>query len=208
MIALHGTKEAPARTCKDLALANQQLPSGMYWIDPNLGSSLDAVEAFCDMDNKRTCISANPSQINNGKRYIGRKKRVWFSQDVSNGFKFSYVADAPQMAALQLLSTHAYQNVTFHCRNSVAYYDSAGKSHNKAAIFSTADDRELGASDKRFSYSVPTDNCKDRSSVWAQTVFEFSVNKAVRLPIDDISLGDLGSDQQQFGLDIGPVCFS
>ena len=30
IIALHGTKEAPARTCKDLALAKQQLPSGNF----------------------------------------------------------------------------------------------------------------------------------------------------------------------------------
>ena len=75
-------------------------------------------------------------------------------------FQFTYIADAPQIAALQLLSTHADQNITFHCRNAVAYYDSAGKSHSKAAIFSTADDRELGALDKRFSYTVITDNCK------------------------------------------------
>ena len=39
-----GTKNSPARSCKDLFFGHPQLKDGFYWIDPNLGMSDDAVK--------------------------------------------------------------------------------------------------------------------------------------------------------------------
>lgn len=42
---------------------------------------------------------------------------------------------------------------------------------------------------------------------WSKTVIEYRTNKPSRLPILDIAPLDIGEADQEFGLDIGPVCF-
>ena len=65
------------------------------------------------------------------------------------------------MRFLQLLSTRAYQNVTYHCKNSVAYYDIETASLDKALKFQTSNDLELVADrPKRQRYSVSLDECQ------------------------------------------------
>jgi collagen type V/XI/XXIV/XXVII alpha len=41
-----GTRESPARSCKDLLFGHPQLKDGFYWIDPNLGMNDDAVKVY------------------------------------------------------------------------------------------------------------------------------------------------------------------
>lgn len=42
---------------------------------------------------------------------------------------------------------------------------------------------------------------------WSKTVIEYRTNKPSRLPILDVAPLDIGGADQEFGLDIGPVCF-
>lgn len=42
---------------------------------------------------------------------------------------------------------------------------------------------------------------------WGKTVFEYRTQKTARLPIVDIAPVDIGGSDQEFGVDIGPVCF-
>ena len=37
--------------------------SGMYWVDPNQGSPVDAIEVHCDLTTHTTCILPKPSQV-------------------------------------------------------------------------------------------------------------------------------------------------
>ena len=46
-----------------------------------------------------------------------------------------------------------------------------------------------------------------RQDKWTKTVFEFDTEKAARLPIIDMAPFDIGAEDQEFGLEIGPVCF-
>lgn len=43
---------------------------------------------------------------------------------------------------------------------------------------------------------------------WGKTVVEYRTRTAARLPIVDLAPMDIGQADQEFGLDIGPVCFS
>lgn len=43
---------------------------------------------------------------------------------------------------------------------------------------------------------------------WGKTVFEFRTQKPSRLPIVDLAPVDVGGKDQEFGIDIGHVCFS
>lgn len=42
---------------------------------------------------------------------------------------------------------------------------------------------------------------------WGKTVIEYKTQKTTRLPIVDIAPMDIGGANQEFGVDIGPVCF-
>lgn len=44
-----------------LVLFNPKL--GVYWIDPNQGDPKDAIQVYCDMQKKATCIIAKPEQV-------------------------------------------------------------------------------------------------------------------------------------------------
>lgn len=75
--------------------------------------------------------------------------------------QFTYKADKVQLTFLQLLSTEAHQNVTYHCRNSVAYFDQRSGSFDLALEMLTSNDVELVArKPKRRMYAVTLDECQ------------------------------------------------
>ncbi|PNJ21439.1 COL24A1 isoform 5, partial [Pongo abelii] len=52
-----GTRDNPARICKDLLNCEQKVSDGKYWIDPNLGCPSDAIEVFCNFSaGGQTCL--------------------------------------------------------------------------------------------------------------------------------------------------------
>jgi len=134
---------------------------------------------------------------------------TWFGDEADGGFQFTYKIDRVQLVFLQLLSAQAHQNVTYHCKNSVAYYDARAQSYDSSVIFESSNDLELSAQGgKRRGYDVKLDECQYKADSWAKTVFEVRTEKTQRLPLLDIGVRDAGAAEQEFGLEIGPVCFS
>lgn len=66
-------------------------PSGMYWVDPNQGSTLDAIKVHCNMETGETCIYPSDSSIPMKNWYLSKnmkeKKHVWFSESMTGGFQ-------------------------------------------------------------------------------------------------------------------------
>lgn len=59
---------------------------GEYWVDPNQGSSEDAIKVHCNMETGETCISANPASIPRKVWWsTSRNKPVWFGADINRG---------------------------------------------------------------------------------------------------------------------------
>lgn len=115
---------------------------------------------------------------------------------------------ATQLAFMRLLSNQASQNITYHCKNSVAYMDGESGNLKKAVVLQGSNDVELRAEgNSRFTFSVLEDGCTRHTGEWSKTVIEYRTNKPSRLPILDIAPLDIGGADQEFGLDIGPVCF-
>ena len=52
-----------ARTCLDVKMESPDTSSGAYEIDPNLGSSLDAMKSYCDFTDAvpKTCVDNTTS---------------------------------------------------------------------------------------------------------------------------------------------------
>lgn len=154
-----GEKDSPARTCKELSKARPELPSGDYWLDPNEGDRNDAILAHCDMSKKATCIRSQP-QRSKDINYVGDEHEMWLSE-VHNGMKLTYKADSSQIAHLQMLSTHATQNITYHCKNSIAYYDEERKNYRRSLKLLAWNDAELTAkTSPHLRYDVVNDGCQ------------------------------------------------
>lgn len=211
-----GSRKHPARTCDDLKRCYPMKKSGEYWVDPNQGSSEDAIKVHCNMDTGETCISANPASIPRKAWWSSsRNKPVWFGADINGGTHFTYGnSDQPansvvvQMTFIRLLSKEASQTITYHCKNSVGYSDAKAGNLKKAVILKGSNDLELKAEgNNRFRYTVLEDSCSQKSGSWGKTVFEYRTQKTARLPIVDMAPVDIGGPDQEFGIDIGSVCF-
>ena len=67
---------------------------------------------------------------------------------------------ATQLAFMRLLANHASQNLTYHCKNSIAYMDEETGNLKKAVILQGSNDVELRAEgNSRFTFSVLEDGC-------------------------------------------------
>lgn len=135
-------------------------------MDPNEGDVQDAIVVHCDMTTKATCVLPQPG-LTQEFTYTGSGRGVvWLGDDIQPGFEFTYKADSNQLRFLQLLSSKASQDLTYHCKKSVAVFDSTRRNLRKAMQIMTAGDVELKArGNRKFRYRVVQDGCKVSSLV-------------------------------------------
>ena len=202
----NGEKTYPAKTCRDLAVAYPEYESGNYWIDPNDGDSRDAIMVYCDLKKRASCIFPSPSKSDEIS-YYGKEAEIWLSE-IPSGMKMNYKADSNQLGFMQLLSTHATQNVTFHCKNTIAYFDAAKNNHRRGLKLMTWNDNELlPKGPQRLRYESTEDGCQHRSNSWSKTIISYTTEKSSRLPLTDIAIRDISDKNSKFFVEIGPVCF-
>lgn len=87
--------------------------------------------------------------------------------------QLNYAQDGPaaavagvQLNLLRLLSTEASQNLTYHCKNSIAYMDQRAGNLKKALLLQGSNEVEIRAEgNSRFTYSVLEDGCKVRAQL-------------------------------------------
>jgi collagen type II alpha len=202
-----GQRTTPAKTCRDLAVAYPAFESGQYWIDPNEGDINDALLVQCDMTKRASCVMPSPKKTNE-IQYTGKvDQEVWLGE-MDGGIQMSYKSNSSQIGFLQLLSAHATQTITYHCKNSVAYYDNEKSSYRNSLKFLAWNDADITArGPQKLRIEAVEDGCKERAKSWSKTVLSYTTNKATRLPIIDIAVRDIGAADQSFWIDIGPVCF-
>ncbi|KAF6732467.1 Collagen alpha-1(II) chain [Oryzias melastigma] len=115
-----GSREHPATTCLELWLCHPEYSSGMYYIDPNQGSSADALLAYCSFSSssKETCLHPENPQLHMKAWMEGFPEGDsfhWLSK-MDQGYQFSYPdASVVQMRFLRLHSITAVQKVTYSC---------------------------------------------------------------------------------------------
>jgi len=199
-----GSRRFPAKSCKELKECYPEMPSGDYWIDANGASNVDAFLATCNFDsNPQTCVQPKVRKI---------VKDTWTSEKV-DGFRWmleeirseedelEYEAHPVQMELLRIDSERMSQNVTmvtYHCQTKKP----------KLRVLSN-DEHTLGTNllrkieDECYKSTRLTD---DSDREFHRRVFEVDTTKMTRLPIADVAISDVGSDEK-FGLEVGPICF-
>ena len=51
------------------------------------------------------------------------------------------------------------------------------------------------------------DECNRKDNVWHKAVFEISSKVTERLPIADIAMFDVADNGEEFGIELGELCF-
>jgi collagen type V/XI/XXIV/XXVII, alpha len=204
-----GSRENPARSCRDLWFGHQKFENGYYWIDPNLGMIDDAIYVFCNMTAEgETCIhpDIHSSQMPNIPWRKENDKTDWYS-NLRGGFKISCeTVGAVQMKFLLLLSQESYQNFTYTCMNSVAWFNSNSENYESSLKFLGDNDVEIGHETHGVKPTVLVNGCRTGRTK-SETVFEIRTKKVDYLPVIDFYPLDYGQQQQAFGFQMGPVCF-
>jgi hypothetical protein len=198
-----GSSMFPAKSCKDLKKCYPELKDDYYWIDPNDGSSEDAFLAFCsfkNVDAPETCIKPKTTTFERDT-WVPQKSSgfKWFLEEIrQEEEELQYEAHSVQMDLLRIDSSKVRQNVTYHCRNSNAHI----------MIMSDDDNKMMtnGHHTNRLNV-ISKDGCKLKDNKWHKTVFEVDTTLGSRLPIVDIAVSDVGGEGQEFGIEVGPICF-
>ncbi|KAG9343617.1 hypothetical protein JZ751_013787 [Albula glossodonta] len=184
-----GTRDNPARTCKDLQLGHPEFPDGEYWIDPNQGCTGDSFKVYCNFTSGgETCIY--PDKKSTGLSYVDMEENT---------------INMVQMTFLKLLSASARQNFTYICHNSVAWHDLKADNYDRALRFLGSNDEEMSYDNNPYINAL-FDGCASRQG-FGKTVMEIDTPKIDQVPIVDIMLNDFGDPNQRFGFEVGPVCF-
>lgn len=208
IMAPSGTKEHPARSCKDLFKCYPGLESDYYWIDPNDGSTKDAFRAYCDKELSASCVPASVPITANATWFVGETGHTYFSQ-MTGGSKFTYEAHASQFTFLRLMYKRTSQKLTFYCKDVVAVAEGEDGSPEKSLRLKTMSGTVLSMEEENPNqYNVIEDGCRFHTGEWSRAVVEYSTKSTVkRLPIVDVAPADIGEESQEFGLELGPVCF-
>lgn len=178
-----GSRENPARICRDLLNCEQKVADGNYWIDPNLGCSSDSIDVFCNFTvGGQTCL-----------------KPLAMS-------KLDFGVGKIQMNFLHLLSSEAVQPVTVHCRGGPAWEDpKSPHPHRHAARFRAWSGR-LYEPGGLLEPRVLNDGCRMDDGKWHKTEFLFTTQDVNHLPIVDVHFTHQ-KPNSQYHLEVGPVCF-
>lgn len=204
-----GKESSPSKSCRELFLENPDFTDGYYFVDPDEGAIANAIRVYCRREDMSTCIQPKRSVIET-QSYTAIESASGshtYLSELSGSKEFEYEADGGQLNFLRFISSQAKQQLTYKCKNSVAFEDRFGKK-NKSVILYTAGDREYKGSETRLKYKVILDECKYGKNSEAKTVLEINTMQALHLPILDIAVKDVGSANKQLGIELGQVCFS
>ncbi|XP_067086292.1 collagen alpha-1(XXIV) chain [Osmerus mordax] len=181
-----GTRENPARFCKDLLDCQHKLSDGRFWVDPNLGCPSDAIEVFCNFTaGGQTCL--HPVTSN----------------------KMAFDVGKVQMKFLHLLSTEASHGITVHCLSdppSRSMDNLSARRHDTRLRFQGWNGQTLEA-DTLLEPKVLRDECKIQDGSWHQSSFVFHTQDSRQLPIVDMQELPAPQAKSQRHLEVGPVCF-
>uniref|UniRef100_A0A3P8SPK1 Collagen, type XXVII, alpha 1b n=1 Tax=Amphiprion percula TaxID=161767 RepID=A0A3P8SPK1_AMPPE len=179
-----GTRDNPARICRDLYNCEQRMYDGTYWIDPNLGCAADTIEVACNFTGGgQTCLK--PVTVSKLEIGVGRI----------------------QMNFIHLLSTEAVQHIIIHCLNTSVW--AAGPSlqpSSRAVSFKAWTGEKIRAGDL-LEPLIPRDDCWIKDGRWHQTHFIFQSQDPNLLPIVDVYNLPTTDPGARYHLEVGPVCF-
>jgi len=207
-----GTQNFPARTCRELFTQYKDKMSGSYFIDPNEGANIDEVLVYCNKETMETCVDSSTKieKKNWGSMDDGYR---WVAEELQGVREIEYTMKLPQMKILQFLSSHVKQNFTYHCKNSWAISDDSNREYSHPLRIRgdnyVEETLSVKTESRKLGYKILKDECANaKYGIWRKTIVEIRSKLPEQLPITDFAPHDIGGADEEFGIEIGPVCFS
>merc|ERR1719402_891679 len=119
---------------------------------------------------------------------------LWALKDISEEPAMEYAASHVQIKMMRFKSDRVRQNITYNCMNS----------YSKLRVMT---DNEVTTNIKDVATPVK-DDCKIRDNTWRSSVYEIKTEILETLPIQHIAIKAKSGSAEEFGFEVGPICFS
>jgi len=187
------TQATAGLTCKEIVNNGCNTRDGIYWINPDGGSTENAFEVYCDISNGGWTKIEYTSDLLD-KKYFGSKDAwSWLTTN------FSLVLTDAQINSIRAVSTEGKQTYVGKCDGVITYYYNSGRNYNYAFgfRFQTGYETVFGKQDYTgINITVLQDGCKTNRTDSADTIFEIH---DIKVPIINVYSNDNGGTTETFG---------
>jgi len=188
------TQSTAGTTCKQILDAGCATQDGMYWINPNGGTTVDAFQVYCDMGG-------------------GGWTRLDYATDLQDTNHFGNVSDGnrwlpnnfvlnltnTQINDIRLASTEGKQRYHGTCRGVIHHYYNGGNNHSYAFGFRYHQGHETAHNQQTYPSTnilVSNDGCQANDGTLRSTDFDIL---DIRVPIINVHTRDNGASSEKFG---------
>lgn len=187
------TQVSAGQSCKQILDTGCQVRDGIYWINPDGGSTDNAFEVYCDMKNGGWTQVAYAEDLIDKNYWSSGDARRWLPTN------FSLKLTDTQINAIRAVSTEGKQTYVAQCDGVISYYYEAGANYTYAFgfRFHTGDETVFGQQTyPDTNIVVLQDGCATNRTDALNTIFQIN---DLRVPIINVSSRDNGNSTETFG---------
>jgi len=187
------TQATAGTTCKQI-FDNACLPrDGVYWINPDGGSTSNAFEVYCDMSTGGWTKVEYANDLEDKKYFGSGDAWRWLATD------FTLKLTDTQINNIRAASIEGKQTYIGKCDGVITYYYSAGANYNYAFGFRFQTGFETVFGQQIYTginINIIQDGCATNRSDSSDTIFEVT---DIRVPIINVYSRDNGGTTETFG---------
>ena len=190
------TQTTAETTCKQILDLGCPVASGIYWINPNAGSTVDAFEVYCDMttDGGGWTKLEYVADLTHQSHFSGGDSNQWLPSN------FTLTLTDTQINNIRAVSTEGKQRYHGTCEGVIHHYYSGGNSYDYAFGFRYHQVHETTHNQQTYpstNISVLNDSCSaNNNNLLSSTDFDII---DIRVPIINIHSRDNGNNGEKFG---------
>ena len=190
------TQSTAGTTCKQILDVGCATPDGMYWINPNGGTTVDAFQVYCDMttDGGGWTRLSYATDLTHQSHFSGGDSNQWLPTN------FTFTLTDTQINDIRSASTEGKQRYHGTCNGVIHHYYNAGNSYNYAFGFRFHNTNETVFNQQTYpgtNITVLNDGCSaNNNGVLSSTDFDIV---DIRVPIINVHSRDNGNNGEQFG---------
>jgi len=189
------TQSTAGTTCKQILDLGCATPDGIYWINPNGGTTADAFQVYCDMttDGGGWTRLEYAADLPHTNRWTSGDADRWLPNN------FTLTLTDTQINDIRAVSTEGKQRYHGSCQGVIHYNYASGSSYNYAFGFRFHNNDETAFDQQNYpstNITVPNDSCEVNNNTLYSTDFDIV---DIRVPVINVHSRDNGNSSEKFG---------